>query len=136
MKILFDTNLLVPAWLYKNGVCAKAYDKAVNDKNISLFVCTHILGEFLKTCNEKFPDKMDKIQLFLNDMLTKAKLIKTPPERERIPEEDLIRDIDDRPVLRAAIAAEIDIIVTGDKDFLEAGLTNIKVISPAEFLKL
>ena len=34
--------------------------------------------------------------------------------------ENEIRDVKDRPILRAAIFANADILLTGDKDFLDA----------------
>ena len=134
MKILLDTNLLIPAWLFLKGVCAKVYNKVIKDKNISVVVCTQSIEEFVNKCNKKFPKEMPRIQAFLSDILTNAELIKTPPESEKIPEEELIRDIKDRPILRAAIAANVDIIVTGDKDFLESGLEYPKILTPAEFV--
>ena len=33
--------------------------------------------------------------------------------------ETQIRDVNDRPILRAAIEAKADVLLTGDKDFLE-----------------
>ncbi len=45
--------------------------------------------------------------------------------------ETQIRDVNDRPILRAAIAAKADVLLTGDKDFLESGVQNP---TPAEFL--
>jgi len=135
---LFDANLLIPACLYPNGVCAKAYSKAFKGKNNAVVVCTHTLEEVLNSCNKKFPTRMIDVQSFMSDMLmpSKTELIRTPPESERIPEEELIRDIKDRPLLRAAVAANVDMIVTGDKDFLESGLTQPKIISPAGFVNL
>lgn len=47
-----------------------------------------------------------------------------------------IRDSKDRPILRATIAAKADILLTGDKDFLESGLKNPVIMTPAEFLKI
>ncbi len=47
-----------------------------------------------------------------------------------------IRDVNDRPILRAAIKAKADILLTGDKDFLESGLTNPAIMTPAEFMKI
>lgn len=41
----------------------------------------------------------------------------------------------DRPILRAAINAKADIILTGDKDFLESGIENPKILTASEFLK-
>ena len=46
-----------------------------------------------------------------------------------------IRDISDRPILRAAIEAKADVLLTGDKDFLESGVNNPAIMTPAEFLK-
>jgi len=43
-------------------------------------------------------------------------------------------DTKDRPLLRAAIMADVDVIVTGDKDFLEAGIEWPAILSPAEFM--
>ena len=46
--------------------------------------------------------------------------------------EESIRDINDRPILRAAISANADIFLTGDKDFLES---DIKSRSKVYFLE-
>ena len=50
--------------------------------------------------------------------------------------EEQVRDIDDRPILRAAIAAKADIIVTGDFDLLEAEISYPKILTPAQFLEI
>lgn len=42
----------------------------------------------------------------------------------------------DRPILRAAIYANADVILTGDKDFLEADISCPQILTAAEFLKL
>lgn len=41
----------------------------------------------------------------------------------------------DRPILRAAIEARADILLTGDKDFLKSGVENPAIMTPAEFLQ-
>ena len=41
----------------------------------------------------------------------------------------------DCPILRTAIAANCDVILTGDKDLLEADLLRPAPLSAAEFLK-
>ena len=40
-----------------------------------------------------------------------------------VSDEALVRDVSDRPILRAAVAAKADALVTGDRDFLESGVT-------------
>jgi predicted nucleic acid-binding protein len=48
----------------------------------------------------------------------------------------LIRDVKDLPILNAAIIAGVDVILTGDKDFLCLELTHPKCINVVNFLKL
>ena len=53
---------------------------------------------------------------------------------EEISLESQIRDINDNPILRAAIIANANILLTGDKDFLESGIKYPKILTPTEFL--
>jgi predicted nucleic acid-binding protein len=58
-----------------------------------------------------------------------------PIPSEIIDSEESIRDINDRPILRAAISANADIFLTGDKDFLESGIKHPKILTASEFLE-
>lgn len=60
--------------------------------------------------------------------------VATTPEMEEDAEK-LIRDVKDRPILRAALNAKADVLLTGDKDFLESGVTDPKIMTAAEFLE-
>lgn len=66
--------------------------------------------------------------------LLTLEVVHTPAEPAA--QESLIRDINDRPILRAAICAHADILLTGDKDFLESGICHPSAISAASFLAL
>ncbi len=46
-----------------------------------------------------------------------------------------MRDLNDRGILRAAIISKADIILTGDKDFLDMNLEHPVIMTPGEFLK-
>jgi len=50
-------------------------------------------------------------------------------------EEQKIRDLKDRPILRAARNAGADLLLTGDRDFLESDITSPRIISAADFLQ-
>lgn len=52
--------------------------------------------------------------------LLTLEVVPTPIEEHSF--EDKIRDVNDRPILRAAIHAKADILLTGDKDFYFAPL--------------
>lgn len=71
---------------------------------------------------------------FLSVALLTLELVPVPENEFTI--EVQIRDTKDRPILRAAIAAKADILLTGDKDFLESGVEKPAIMTPAEFLQL
>jgi predicted nucleic acid-binding protein len=48
--------------------------------------------------------------------------------------EQKIRDVKDRPILRAAISAKADFLLTGDKDFLDSGVTHPEIITATDFM--
>ena len=50
--------------------------------------------------------------------------------------EGKIRDVKDKPIFRAAVNAGADIILTGDKDFLEADIDHPMACTPADFLNM
>ncbi len=45
-----------------------------------------------------------------------------------------IRDPYDKPVLRAALQAKCDILITGDKDFLESDIAVPQILKAKDFL--
>ena len=58
-----------------------------------------------------------------------------PTPIEEVEEENYIRDVADRPIFRAALNAKVDVLLTGDKDFLDSGVTNPKIMTAAEFVE-
>lgn len=49
--------------------------------------------------------------------------------------EKLIRDAKDQPILNAAIVSDVDIILTGDKDFLSLDIEHPNCMTVAQFLE-
>lgn len=45
-----------------------------------------------------------------------------------------IRDVKDQPILNAAIASDVDVILTGDKDFLSLAIDRPACMTVADFL--
>ena len=46
-----------------------------------------------------------------------------------------IRDIKDYPVLYTAIIEDVDILITGDKDFKDIDIEKPEIMTPTEFLE-
>ncbi|MDE5597549.1 MAG: putative toxin-antitoxin system toxin component, PIN family [Lachnospiraceae bacterium] len=109
MRILIDSNILISAVYNPRGTPYRAFLKVV-----------------------AFPDKLYLLERFLLSALTVIELVDIP-EKE-IDDEQAVRDPADRPILRAAVKAHADILLTGDKDFLEANITNLKVMTASDFL--
>ena len=133
MKILVDTNILISAALFPNSIPFKAYVKAVSFPHHAV-VCEQNIDEMKRVFYRKFPARIEALDRFLAAALLVLDVVPVPDEEDS--KEDLIRDCLDRPILRAAIQADVDILLTGDKDFLESGIRAPKIMTPAQFMNL
>ena len=132
MRILIDTNILISAALNSHGTPYKAYLKAVTYPNKGI-ICDQNIEELWRIFNRKFPTKISMLEKFLAYSLSVIEVATTEMEEDA---EKLIRDVKDRPILRAALNAKADVLLTGDKDFLESGVTDPKIMTAAEFLEM
>ena len=131
MKIMIDTNIFISAALFPNGRTAEALLKALNPPYEPM-VCDYVIDELHRKFHEKFPNKLTELEAFLYNILNCIELVVTPEEEN--PAEKRIRDVKDRPILRAALNTHADLFLTGDKDFLESSVTDPRIIGVAEFL--
>jgi len=133
VKYLLDTNVLVSAALYPHGTAGRAYDRALTE-SVSVVVCDYTLVELRHVFEVKFPDRLASLDSFVRGISPGIGIVATPEAVAREADVQAIRDPKDWPILRAAVAAEADAIITGDKDLLDAGLTRPAAITPAQFL--
>ncbi len=132
MRVLIDTNVLISAALNPTGVPSQAYQKAASYPNRGL-ICEQNVDELKRIFNKKFPNRLAALDKFLSTALLTLDLVPTPSDE--LATETLIRDVKDRPILRAAIEARADVLLTGDKDFLESGVEHPAIMTPAEFVQ-
>ncbi len=133
MRILIDTNVLISAALSANGTPFQAYIKATSYPNHGL-ICEQNVDEMKRIFNKKFPQRLESLNKFLSIALLTLELVPIPTDENL--SELQIRDVNDRPILRVAINAKADILLTGDKDFLESGLENPVIMTPVGFLNM
>lgn len=131
MRILIDTNVLISAALSANGTPYQAYKKAAAYPNHGL-ICEQNVDELKRIFNKKFPSRLAALDKFLSAALLTLELVPVPVDE--FASETQIRDVNDRPILRAAIAAKADVLLTGDKDFLESCVKNPAIMTPTEFI--
>ena len=128
MRIMLDTNVLISMFVFKsfNSVIDKITQKH------SIVLCSYVIDELHEVIERKFPDKQKNIERFL--MKLPFELVYTP---KTIEEHDLftIRDADDEKVLYSAIIADVDILLTGDKDFSDIEIEKPEILTPSAFLE-
>lgn len=126
MKILADTNILISAVLFPHSKPAKAliYTTEIHD----LVLCDQNLTEFREVLNRKAPRTLPDAEALLTEL--SFELIPAMPHIQK-----KIRDANDQPILNAAILHNIDIILTGDKDFLSLDIEHPKCMTAAQFLE-
>lgn len=134
MRYLIDTNILISAVLFPKSIPAKAFIKAVTPP-YSAVVCDYSIDEMRRVYNRKFTHRLADFERFVSMLALSVELVPTPPEDESVEDENEIRDLNDRPIFRAAVAANVDGILTGDKDFLDSGITSPRILTAAEFIQ-
>jgi putative PIN family toxin of toxin-antitoxin system len=131
IKVMLDTNVIISAVGNPDGTPFRAYVKA-SAPPYALVLCDQILDELRRVFNLKFSSKIPAMERFL--AIASYDLVTAIHDADTHAEES-IRDVNDRPILRAALMAEVKIFVTGDKDFLESGLEIPEIMTPAQFLR-
>jgi len=125
MKIMTDTNILFSALLFPESRPSKALINIVEHHN--LILCDRIISELHDVTSRKRPDLLADIDAFIAKL--PFELIPAPLQPGR-----LISDPKDHPILNAAIIADVDVIISGDKHFLDLKMEHPKTMSVAEFL--
>ena len=133
MRVLIDTNIVVSAVLNPTGTPQEAMLKASTPPN-KIILCTQSIEEAQRTFQKKFPSKLFTLTKFIVSILPFVTLVSVPSRKNIL--ETKIRDSDDRTIYRAAVKANADIILTGDKDLLESGITSPQIMTAREFLDL
>ena len=133
MKIFIDTNILISAALFPNSVPARAFNKATSYPNNGI-ICEKNINELIKTFYKKFPNRFTDLESLLRKIMFYVEIVSVPIDSHS--SEEKIRDVKDRPLLRAAIKYGADYFLTGDKDFLESDVQNPKIITASDFLEI
>ena len=126
MRVLVDTNILFSALLFPNSKPAQALMHVAEYHDMVL--CDRNIVEIRDILRRKAPKYLPDAEVLLAEL--SYELIPAVDHAEK-----LIRDAKDQPILNAAIVADIDIILTGDKDFLSLDMEHPKCMTAADFLE-
>jgi len=132
VKVMLDTNILISAIYNPTGTPFQAFLKA-SEPPYALVMCDQIIDELRRIFNRKFPHRIPAMERFLS--IAHYDLVCLISEYTASSDESEIRDVNDRPILRAARKANVDIFITGDKDFLESTVSNPEIMTAAKFIQ-
>ena len=120
-----DTNILFSALLFPSSRPAQALFHIM--EHHSLILCDYIISELRNVVSMKRPDLLADVDFLLAKLSFELTIAPEEPSK-------LISDPKDHPILNAAILADIDIIISGDKHFLELKMEHPQTMSVADFL--
>lgn len=127
MRILIDTNILFSALVFPHSKPSKTLLYVADHHEIVL--CDRNITELREILRRKAPKFLPDAEVLLAEM--SYELIPAVDHAEK-----LIRDAKDQPILNAAIVSDVDIILTGDKDFLSLDIEHPICMTVTQFLEL
>ena len=128
MRIMLDTNIIISAGIF-GGRQLSELTLIIADK-FSLVLSSAIVEELRIVVRKKFPDKMPVIERFLKRLSYEMAYTPTSFDYDIYP---IIRDKKDYPILASAIIADVDILITGDKDFSPVDIERPEIMSITAF---
>lgn len=129
MRIMLDTNIQISMLFFPREQFRMTLDYIT--RNHKLVLSSFIIDELFAVTDRKFPSKKHVVDSFLSNLT--YELVYTP---HNIPGNLFeIRDINDYPVLYTAIIENIDIFITGDKDFSDVDIEMPKIMTLIEFME-
>ena len=130
MRVMLDTNIFISMIFFPSAQTRELTRRLTESHQI--VVCDYVIEELRLVTERKFPAKRKFLDHFFLEL--PFELVYTPRELDwsEFPQ---IRDGKDLPILATAIMEEIDVFLTGDKDFLVMDVETPEVLTMKQFLE-
>lgn len=137
LRVFLDSNVFIaglvfPRWPYE-------IIKYGETKYIQIVLCPLVIEEVKTRIADIFSKHLDKFDSFIKT--SDYKIVPNPSKKEIDKHSDLVRDKKDIPIALAAIKANVDYLVSSDKDLTAQDETTAKLrkyiqpLQPGTFLK-
>ena len=125
MRIMLDTNILISVIFFPSNQTRNLI-KRITEQN-EIVICDYVIEELSLVIERKFSSRKPALKDFFHSLPFDLVQVKRNPE---------IRDEKDFPILVTAIESDIDIFLTGDKDFLALkDIKKPKMMTMTEYLE-
>jgi putative PIN family toxin of toxin-antitoxin system len=122
VRIFLDTNVVVSAFATR-GLCADLLQVALAEHQVVLGET--VLSEVRRVLRQKL--RVPRADVERTDAFLRGQAVIIAAEQ---PEPGTALDQADARVLAEAVAGEVDVLVTGDRDLLELREPPLKIVSP------
>lgn len=127
IRVLVDTNVVISALLFPDSAPSEVLVEVLAGERLVL--TRWIIDELHEVVSRKRPDLPPALDTFLAGIDYELAEPGSSGGHGAT-----IADEDDQPILDAALAADVDVIVTGDKHSLALGLDRPLILTPRAFL--
>ena len=128
MRVMVNTNIIISAMVFKSSKM-NAVLRKVRDEH-ELCIALFLIEETKRILSEKFADHGADIEKFFDEY--PYSLIE-PSDFDGSPLVK-IRDKNDYPIICAAITGQVDVLLTGDKDFFGIRVDRPEILLPIDFM--
>lgn len=130
MRIMLDTNVLISIALFKGKALGLMLNQICQDHELVL--SSYVIDEMYEVIRRKWPNHVVALDRFFAAI--PFEIEHTP---EILPDHGWfsIRDPKDEKVLYSAITADVDILITGDKDFSDITIEKPEILTPTEYME-
>ena len=126
MKIFFDTNVLIAAFIAR-GTCGELFDYCLIEHKI--YISQWVLDELYEKLVRKFRFPKTKVDQIVNFIRKNTEMLTYTPLSTPI-----CRDPDDDHVLASAVSGNVDCLISGDEDLLVLkNFHGLPIIRPGDF---
>lgn len=133
MRVVLDTNVWISGWLW-GGIPGQLIIMAVNQQ-ITVFASEDLLSELENSLSGgKLQSKIQSLGATVQILVSRTRQLVelSPVTPVDVPQ---LRDQDDVIIIAVALAANADVIVTGDQDLLTLNeFAGIPIVTPKDFL--
>ncbi len=129
MKVMLDTNILISAFVFKSKKMNELIYKL--SKEHEIIICSYTVEELKELIDTKFKVSQKDLDEFLK--IFPFNLVYSPTSVDN--KLFNIRDKDDYIILHTAIIEDVDIFITGDKDFDDIDIDKPEIMNATEFLE-
>jgi putative PIN family toxin of toxin-antitoxin system len=130
LRVVFDTNVLISAFVFPGGAPETAYRAALSGK-VTLVTSPPLLAELARVLADRFGWEDTMVETAVGQVARIGTVVR-PREKVSV----IRRDPDDDRVLEAAREGSADVIVSGDRHLLDLrSWEGVRIVRVAELLE-